>query len=309
MTLLLMLCACNPDVFVVELGPSSNELKFGSDGGTGSITFHSGDWEIYRILLNGNITRGVVTRHGESMLQHDPSLDGIGEIRLDIGGKQCLISRKKKKRLEISMEDNAMSSDNALIIQIKNDLFHEELLITQDKADGYILDRIEWETTGAVCENILRSGWSMTVNNNGNEDIVMYKKVFEDCTGEANFTIDETSGYDWNKLSRYINNSKINIEIPVGIDDNGKFSFNGTIVPFGQDISYIEQDIPDLNQEMHFKPGLFRFTMIWEFRKLTTQYTLYLKSINGKNELRIHGTFTGYIPDLTTFHGIIEEVK
>ena len=151
---LAVMTACNPGVFVNDIGPSAKELTFSAAGEakemkqkqvkveTKEIRFNSSDWGIIEVRAGMNVLNVTVyPDNDEPFTTTFPKLYGTGRIIVDFGdGSEWKIVRPTGKSMVITSGRNNMSYYRCFSIILSNNVSQESIDILQKSgspdADG-----------------------------------------------------------------------------------------------------------------------------------------------------------------------------
>lgn len=130
---LAVMAACNPGVFVNDIGPSAKELTFSAAGETKEIRFNSSDWGIIEMRAGMNVLNVTVyPDNDEPFTTTSPKLYGTGRIIVDFGdGSEWKIVRPTGKSLVITSGRNNMSYSLYFTIMLSNKVSQEAINILQ----------------------------------------------------------------------------------------------------------------------------------------------------------------------------------
>lgn len=130
---LAVMTACNPGVFVNDIGPSAKELTFSAAGETKEIRFNSSDWGIIEMRAGMNVLNVTVyPDNDEPFTTTSPKLYGTGRIIVDFGdGSEWKIVRPTGKSMVITSGRNSMSYSRYFTIMLSNKVSQEAINILQ----------------------------------------------------------------------------------------------------------------------------------------------------------------------------------
>lgn len=130
---LAVMTACNPGVFVNDIGPSAKELTFSAAGETKEIKFNSSDWGIIELRAGMNVLNVTVyPENDEPFTTTFPKLYGTGRIIVDFGdGSEWKIVRPTGKSMIITSGRNNMSYYRCFSIILSNNVSQESIDILQ----------------------------------------------------------------------------------------------------------------------------------------------------------------------------------
>lgn len=130
---LAVMTACNPGVFVNDIGPSANELTFSASGETKEIRFNSSDWGIIEMRAGMNVLNVTVCPdNDEPFTTTSPKLFGTGRIIVDFGdGSEWKIVRPTGKSMVITSGKNRLSYSRYFTIMLSNKVSQEAINILQ----------------------------------------------------------------------------------------------------------------------------------------------------------------------------------
>ena len=138
--------ACNPGVFVNDIGPSAKELTFSAAGETKEIRFNSSDWGIIELRAGMNVLNVTVyPDNDEPFTTTFPKLYGTGRNIVDFGnGSEWKIVRPTGKSMVITSGRNNMSYYRCFSIILSNNVSQESidiLTIQVQSLSGLMLAR------------------------------------------------------------------------------------------------------------------------------------------------------------------------
>lgn len=130
---LAVMTACNPGVFVNDIGPSAKELTFSAAGETKEIRFNSSDWGIIEMRAGMNVLNVTVyPDNDEPFTTTSPKLYGTGRIIVDFGdGSEWKIVRPTGKSMVITSGKNRLSYSRYFTIMLSNNVSQEAINILQ----------------------------------------------------------------------------------------------------------------------------------------------------------------------------------
>lgn len=130
---LAVMTACNPGVFVNDIGPSAKELTFNASGGTKEIRFQSRDWELSEVR-DGTVplTTTVYPDNMEPFTTTSPKLKGTGKIIVFLGDKsEWTIARPSASSLVITSCRNTTPDSKCFNIILTCNGLQETITIFQ----------------------------------------------------------------------------------------------------------------------------------------------------------------------------------
>lgn len=287
-----LMASCNDEVFVVELTPSRSAVDFSEEGGSVSIGFNTGDWDVRMLFMSGAGSDSYfIVDGGKEFNIWPPSLEGNGTLVIKDGGAvAATISRSSARSLDVAMTENLSVSGRTLSLLVANDLFQKQISVSQ-KSCKWTLEDISWNESSVSDETVIVPKSSpLTVNNTGEDDVVLKVKVFDECLRGIRFDEEPVSG------SPDFPDPGAEVAVPEGIDSDGGLVFSAGRVPYRGTLLESSDGIPDVETEVVFRPGRHTYELLIEYRQLTVGYTASYETAGGKHSIRKNGTFTSRMP-------------
>lgn len=287
-------CGCNSDVFVDNIQPSVSNLSLDGNGESATISFQSSDWNIWSIQTFSNGFRHIYKVYNENgnleMTDYNPYLKGLGKIECDENMTSFTIERSNSKQIKITANENLRSSDFPFVIVAGNDYESQEIHVSISPSDRYVFNRISYSLDSYSHDMPLEEKNSMTINNNGNNPLLLHPMPYQGEHHIVTFASDSPEAF------QLLGEQPIEIEIPTLNDGVLSMSHDKAVYsPYPQKLPLPFDNT--VEKEISVPPHSSQFITLWlEYECFETAFTLYAIHPKTKKQRIITGTLKSKMP-------------
>lgn len=287
--LLIVLQACNSDVFVDDFRPSATEITV--DGDTcASVRFASGEWDILDVFTanGGYMSCTVYDEEGNSM--PGSTLKGLGKIVFQDDIVSFTVERPTPREVKVTASENISNSDYHFDIMASNDYESHFINVAIPPMGKYMIDRIDYSLSPFFYSaNGVEYDHGFKINNNSSNPQTYILKPYWEKWHKVRFILED--GYA-NALEE-----GQDIEIPCANSD-GSLSMKGDRVRFSTEELRLPLPFDDTEQKEVIIPAntYQRIQLFLTYEEFDTECTLYATHPKTGKQRIFTGKFRSKMP-------------
>ena len=257
---LTFVAGCNGDVFIDGFLDGDMTVSVEGDGGTATVYFESGDWDVLEVLgPGGHFLSGEIYGADGKLSRVDWLMtDGLGRLHYDDGMVDFSIERNTDDRLDILLSENMRPDCYTISVIVGNGYDNSTVTVELQPSSGYIVDGIEYDMENFhYSDNTAEIVDAFTVVNSGSTEmsVVSYpyrgvEHTFEfDLYAEGSVTLagETLFGIFRGDYS----------EVPVPEIEDGKPYIGNLELPFKGGVQNVSlpQGMKDTSEKVTVEPG------------------------------------------------------
>ena len=290
--ILLGLYSCNGDVFVDDFRSSDSELTLDGNGDVATIRFASSNWDLFGLYNydeNFSHPYKVFDANGDLIMTGQiPYLKGLGKIVCDEELIGFTVDRSNPKELKITVDENARSTHFRLMLVVGNEYESQDIYVEISPSDRYVFDHITYSLDMYSYGKVIETQKSFVQSNYWDIPYPYLLSPYEDVQHEVIFTSYMPEAF------QLLGESNLTVEIPSiksrYLEMNGK---KAQYISTKQSFPYHNTE----QKEILIPPSTIqRITLMLEYERFETQYTLYAFHPKTKKQRIITGMLQSKMP-------------
>lgn len=288
--LLIVLQACNSDVFVDDFRPSATEITVDGDEGKASIRFASGEWDILDVFTanGGYMSCTVYDEEGNSM--SGSTLKGLGKIVFQDDVVSFTVERPAPREVKVTASVNISNSDYHFDIMASNDYESHLINVTIPAMGKYVIDHIDYSLSPIFYSaNGMEFEYGFKINNVSDTPMTYILTPYWEKRRKVRFILED--GYA-NALEE-----GQDIEIPCANSD-GSLSMKGDRVRFSTEEMRLPLPFDDtVQKEVVIPANTYQYIrLLLTYEEFDTECTFYATHPKTGKQHIFTGKFRSKMP-------------
>lgn len=269
------------------LSPSQRTIVLEGEGGTKTITFEAGDWQIAGVInKNGDQRIFGEIFDGEGKLVRENSLLELSELgKLDASwtNKGFNICRKTSNSLQIEVYENATGEEFSFAVIIAKDGRTEEIVVTQKVSEGYSFEDIEYFMDEGDGDNFqIKKGTNYIYEMLSPMETTIFPFSGVDITNTSYFDSNDHYAFIWFK------GNLPEVRVPSSVVD-GKIYLSNEKNTYGEITKKLYEKDDSLKDNIVAPVGKSKFHVEVEWRSRQVSYRLAMKNNRTGNQRIVEG--------------------
>lgn len=288
--LLIVLQACNSDVFVDDFRPSATEITVDGNDGKASIRFASGEWDVLNVFTVYGSYLSCTAYDMKGNVNPGSTLTGLGKIVCQDDVISFTVERSTSREVTVTDIENISNSDYSFDIMASNDYESHTVSITIPAMGKYVIDRIDYSLSPLFYSaNGMEYDYGFKINNNSSNPQTYILKPYWEKWHKVRFILED--GYA-NALEE-----GQDVEIPCA-DSDGSLSMKGDRVRFSTEELRLPLPFDDTEQKEVIIPAntYQRIQLFLTYEEFDTECTLYATHPKTGKQRIFTGKFRSKMP-------------
>ena len=290
--ILLGLYSCNDDVFVDDFRTSDSEFTLDGNGDEVTIRFASSNWDlVWMYTYDSDFTHQYEVYDADDnliMRNQDAYLKGLGKIVCNEKLTDFIIQRSNPKELKITVGENVRNDYFRFMLVVSNEYESQEIYVQITPSDRYVFDHITYSLDMYSYGKVIETQRSFVQSNYWDIPYPYLLSPYEDVQHEVIFTSYMPEAF------QLLGESNLTVEIPSiksrYLEMNGK---KAQYISTKQSFPYHNTE----QKEILIPPFTTqRITLMLEYERFETQYTLYAFHPKTKKQRIITGMLQSKMP-------------
>ena len=290
--ILLGLYSCNDDVFVDDFRTSDTEFTLDGNGDEVTIRFASSNWDlVWMYTYDSDFTHQYEVYDADDnliMRNQDVYLKGLGKIVCNEKLTDFIIQRSNPKELKITVGENVRNDYFRFMLVVSNEYESQEIYVQITPSDRYVFDHITYSLDMYSYGKVIETQKSFVQSNYWDIPYPYLLSPYEDVQHEVIFTSYMPEAF------QLLGESNLTVEIPSiksrYLEMNGK---KAQYISTKQSFPYHNTE----QKEILIPPSTIqRITLMLEYERFETQYTLYAFHPKTKKQRIITGMLQSKMP-------------
>ena len=290
--ILLGLYSCNDDVFVDDFRTSDTEFTLDGNGDEVTIRFASSNWDlVWMYTYDSDFTHQYEVYDADDnliMRNQDAYLKGLGKIVCNEKLTDFIIQRSNPKELKITVGENVRNDYFRFMLVVSNEYESQEIYVQITPSDRYVFDHITYSLDMYSYGKVIETQKSFVQSNYWDIPYPYLLSPYEDVQHEVIFTSYMPEAF------QLLGESNLTVEIPSiksrYLEMNGK---KAQYISTKQSFPYHNTE----QKEILIPPSTIqRITLMLEYERFETQYTLYAFHPKTKKQRIITGMLQSKMP-------------
>ena len=289
--ILLGLYSCNDDVFVDDFRTSDSEFTLDGNGDEVTIRFASSNWDlVWMYTYDSDFTHQYEVYDADDnliMRNQDAYLKGLGKIVCNEKLTDFVIQRSNPKELKITVGENVRNDYFRFMLVVSNEYESQEIYVQITPSDKYVFDHISYSLNAYYSERKIEEEVNIVRSNFENTPSPLHL-IVQGIRHKVTFRSDTSEAF------QLLGDGNLTVEIPSiksrYLEMNGK---KAQYISTKQSFPYHNTE----QKEILIPPSTIqRITLMLEYERFETQYTLYAFHPKTKKQRIITGMLQSKMP-------------
>ena len=289
--ILLGFYSCNDDVFVDDFRTSDTEFTLDGNGDEVTIRFASSNWDlVWMYTYDSDFTHQYEVYDADDnliMRNQDVYLKGLGKIVCNEKLTDFIIQRSNPKELKITVGENVRNDYFRFMLVVSNEYESQEIYVQITPSDRYVFAHITYSLNAYYSERKIEEEVNIVRSNFENTPSPLHL-IVQGIRHKVTFRSDTSEAF------QLLGDGNLTVEIPSiksrYLEMNGK---KAQYISTKQSFPYHNTE----QKEILIPPSTIqRITLMLEYERFETQYTLYAFHPKTKKQRIITGMLQSKMP-------------